>query len=123
MIKEEYERLGALQKIIYDFINNAVESDDYEIRLDTKHYVNGYVDGALIIGGISIRLAYNKDSYICWLGEEQFKQLVNCIPGLEEKLCNKIAIMVEGANEEERAEKKKQRIAELEEELRQLKEE
>lgn len=64
------ELLGGLEQLVVDYITQAVEKKEFEIKVDgTTISADGYTDGRVIIGGMEFRCAFNKKGYICWFTE------------------------------------------------------
>lgn len=117
MNKNNYERLGALQRIIYDFVDDAFKKGEYEISLDKKYFEDdGYVSGHLIIGGLKVRCSFNKGGYICWHCDKEIEFLIGSVPRFEKTLCDKVKAIVS----DNREIVKQQRIAELKKQLKKL---
>ena len=118
MNKTKHERLSALQKINYDYLVKAFEKGEYEVVLEEKMFqYDGYADGYLVICGSSFKCSFNKNGFVCWLCDIFFSQIFSIIPGLEMTIHKQAVEII--TNEKENY--KKNRIAELEEELKNLK--
>ena len=111
----EKELLCELEKLILDYITQAVEKNEFEVKLDGKTFnLDGYCDGSVVIGGVEFRCAFNKKGYICWLTEwEQYLRAVNA----DKKFLDVAMKMVK----EKEADYRKERIKELQKEINKLK--
>ena len=120
MKREDYEKLGTLEKIIYDYLLKALYENDYTITLDEYRYkADGYIGATLTFGGYVVRCSINHDrlGFICWHCSQTMEKLMRELPHIERKLVAQANRMVR----ENEAAYKKQRIIELEQELEQLK--
>ena len=118
MKKKDYESLGALQKMIYDFFSESFKKGEYEIELDNYYYgVNEYVGGNLIIGGYKFNCSVNKKNFICWHCDYQLELLLGNVPKLTDTICRKVKAIIR----EKAVNVKNLRIKELEQELKKLK--
>ena len=118
MKRENYEKLGALEKMIYDYLLNAWYENSYTINLDEYCYAHdGYTTATLRFDGCEIRCSINRRGYIAWHTGEIIEKLMRELPHVEVKLiaqANRIIKKNEAAY-------KQQRICELEKELARLK--
>ena len=118
MKKKDYESLGALQKMIYDFLSESFKKGEYEIELDNYYYgVSEYVGGNLIIGGYKFNCSVNKKNFICWHCDYQLELLLRNVPKLTDTICRKVKAIIR----EKAVNVKNLRIKELEQELKKLK--
>ena len=111
----EKELLGGLEQLILDYITQAVEKNEFVVKLDGKTIgEDGYFDGCVVIGGVVFRCAFNKKGYICWFTEwDYFIREVNA-----DKKFFDVAMKMIKENE---AEYRKERIKELQKEINKLK--
>lgn len=118
MKKEDYENLGALEKIIFVYLENALHENSYTIKTDEFRYdLNGYVSAILMFGGYKIRCSINRGGFICWHCDDAMSKLMRGLPNIE-------SVLIERANsiiKENEVSYKQQRICELEKELAILK--
>lgn len=118
MKREKYEQLGALQKMIYDYLEKALYENQYTLELDKfKFDHNDYVSCALMFGGYKVRVSINKKGYVCWHCDLSLESLLREIPHIEKKLVAQASRMIK----ENEAAYRVQRIKELEQELEELK--
>jgi hypothetical protein len=118
MNKILYDKLGALEKLICDFIEESFKKGEYEIELVDKIYDrSGYTTGYLIFGGFKFRCSFNNKNYICWHCDAQLSHILENIPRLEYTVCKKVAAIVKKAA----IDVTKKRIEMLEAELKELK--
>lgn len=118
MNRENYEKLGALEKMIYDYLLNAWYENSYTINLDEYCYArDGYVSATLIFDGCEIRCSINRGGYIAWHTGEPIEKLMRKLPHVEVKLIAQANRIIK----ENEAVYKQQRICELEKELAELK--
>ena len=120
MKREDYEKLGTLEKMIYDYLKKALYENDYTLTLDEYRYkADGYVSATLNFGGYVVRCSINHDArgFICWHCSQTMEKLMRELPHIESKLVAQANRMVR----ENEVAYKKQRIIELEQELKQLK--
>lgn len=118
MKKENYEKLGELERIIYDYIWKAFKDGTYELKVNGGIFGDdGYVDGEIIIGGYVIRCSFNKEGYVCWLCEKPIVKILEGIPQLEKRCVAQVKRIVK----EKENEWKKKRVKELQEEIERLK--
>lgn len=120
MKKEDYEKLGTLEKMIYDYLEKALYENSYTINLDEYRYKSdGYVMATLTFGGYEISCSINKNNhgFICWHCNLAMEKLMRNLPHIEKKLVAQANRLIR----ENEVVYKKQRIAELEAELKQLK--
>lgn len=126
MKKEMYESLGAFKKLIYDFIKESFQKGEYEIKKERDYYdEDGYVRCFLILGGYSFECSVNKDGYICWHCEKQIKELIKNETIIIETICKDVDEYIKSAEISEAdalIKEKERKIAELEAELKRLKE-
>jgi hypothetical protein len=78
---------------------------------------NDYVSCTLMFGGYKVRASINKKGYVCWHCDLSLESLIREIPHIEKKLVAQANRLIK----ENEAVYKKQRIAELENELAILK--
>ena len=111
----EKELLGGLEQLILDYITQAVEKKEFEIKLDGKTITNtGYIDGRVIIGGVEFRCSFNKNGYICWFTEwENYIRKVKV-----DTIFLDVAMKIIKENS---AKYRQERIKELQEEINKLK--
>ena len=110
------KKTKGLADVIVELVSDYVDKGDYSIQLNKCAYdYNGYCDGSVTIGGMRISCSFNKEGYICWFGN--WAHIFEDMKKLERKLCREVSKMIEGNYEEIR----KQRIKELEKELKILK--
>lgn len=118
MNKENYENLGALEKMIYDYLKNALYENSYTINLDEFCYgKDGYVSATLMFGGYKIRCSINRGGYIAWHTDNATEKLMRELPHIKKKLIAQANRIIK----ENEAAYKQQRICELEKELAILK--
>ena len=120
MKKEDYESLGTLEKMIYDYLEKALYENDYTIKLDEYRYRHdGYVSATVTFGGYIIRCSINHErgGYICWHCGNAMEKLMRNLPHIERKLVAQANRIIK----ENEAAYKQQRIIELENELKVLK--
>lgn len=118
MNKENYENLGALEKMIYDYLLNAWYENNYTINLDEFCYKrDGYVSATLMFGGFKIRCSINYGGYIAWHTGEEIEKIMRGLPHINQKLIAQANRIIK----ENEAAYKQQRIYELEKELARLK--
>lgn len=120
MKKEDYESLGTLEKMIYDYLEKALYENDYTIKLDEYRYKHdGYVSATVTFGGYTIRCSINHErgGYICWHCGNAMEKLMRNLPHIERKLVAQANRIIK----ENEAAYKQQRICELEKELAILK--
>ena len=118
MEREDYEKLGALEKMIYDYLENALYENSYTIILDEFRYEpNGYVSATLMFGGYKIRCSINRDDYVCWHCDATMEKLMRGLPHIIKKLIAQANRIIK----ENEAAYKQHRICELEKELAILK--
>lgn len=118
MKKEDYENLGALEKMIYDYLENALYENSYTIILDVFCFArDGYTSATLMFGGYKIRCSINRGGYVCWHCNETMEKLVRNLPHIEKKLVAQANRIIK----ENEVAYRKQRICELEKELEILK--
>lgn len=120
MKQEDYEKLGALEKMIYDYLLRALYENDYSLVLDEYRYkADGYVGATLNFGGYVLRCSINHDrkGYVCWHCSGTMENLMRNLPHIERKLVAQANRLIK----EHAEEYKQQRIMELEQELQQLK--
>lgn len=118
MKTEDYEKLGELERIIYDHLLAAFNENQYALMLEEGGFgSDGYLDVEVRICGLSLRCAVNEKNYICWFCGEQFKKLIGEVPHLERKIVAQTKRIVK-TNEEQWRE---QRIKQLQKELDNLK--
>lgn len=118
MKKEEFEKLGGLQRVIYTYVVQAVENDEYQVELTgTIFEADDYVGGFIIIGGFPIRCSFNQKGFICWHCDEALSSLLNYVPDLQKKAVAKVKAIVKENQKELRA----KRIKELQDEIKKLK--
>lgn len=119
MKQEKYEQLGALEKMIYDYLEKALYENEYVLELDEYRYKpDGYVGATLTFGGYKLRCSINHErNFVCWHCSGTMENLMKNLPHIERKLVAQANRMVR----ENEATYKQQRIIELEKELEQLK--
>ena len=120
MKKEDYEKLGALEKMIYDYLLKALYENDYSIVLDEYRYkADGYVSATITFGGYVMRCSINheRNGFVCWHCSGTMENLMRNLPHIERKLVAQANRMIK----ENEAAYRVQRIKELEQELEQLK--
>lgn len=118
MKREDYENLGALEKMIYDYLENALYENSYTIILDEFRYDSrNYVSATLMFGGYKIRCSINRGGYVCWHCDDTMEKLMRGLPHIIKKLIAQANRIIK----ENEAAYKQQRICELEKELAILK--
>lgn len=124
MKQEDYEKLGKLGRMIYDYLEQAFMDGDYQFNVTGKGFdMNGYVDAVVVFGGYTIRCAINNGrkinggGYICWFIDDQLKTLLEGVPDLVETLISETKEILKKTE----IEYKKKRIKELQAELEELK--
>ena len=111
----EKELLGELEKLILDYITQAVEKNEFEVKLDGKTIAgDGYIDGRVIIGGVEFRCSFNKKGYVCWFTE--WDGYIR-----EVKADKKFLDVAMKMSKENAAKYRQERIKELQEEIAKLK--
>lgn len=71
-MEEKKTTLTDLYKMTAKFIVDAIKSGDYEweFTIDSPKIDNmGYVNVLLSIGGEKMKVAVNKNGYVCWFSE------------------------------------------------------
>ena len=67
MTKKEYENLGELQKLIYDYIQITVANNQFQVKVEEHFFDNqGYVKATLEMGGCKIPCSINEKGYVCF---------------------------------------------------------
>ena len=118
MEKEVYEKLGTMERMIYDYLEKAFRENDYTIELDEPWFKSdGYVTGTLTFGGYAIRASLNEKRYVCWHCDRTMERLIKAIPHIEVKLVAQAKRIIN----EMKPKLRQQRICELEKELAILK--
>lgn len=120
MKQEDYEKLGALEKMIYAYLLKALYENDYTIVLDEYRYkADGYVSATVTFGGYVVRCSINHErkGFVCWHCSGTMENLMKNLPHIERKLVAQANRLIK----ENEAVYKQQRIKELEEELANLK--
>lgn len=118
MKKEDYEKLGTLEKMIYDYLLKAWYENNYTINLEEFRYQrDGYVTATLMFDGCEIRCSINRGGYIAWHTGELIEKLMRELPHVKVKLIAQANRIIK----ENEAAYKQQRICELEKELAELK--
>lgn len=118
MKKEDYEKLGELERVIYDHLLAAFNANQYTLTLEECVFgSDGYLNAEVRICGLSIRCAVNEKNYICWFCGEPINYLMKMVPHLERKICAQTKRVVK-ANE---VQWREQRIKQLQKELDDLK--
>lgn len=118
MKTEDYEKLGELERIIYDHLLAAFKENGYTLELDGEMFEDdGYLYAVVTICGMRLRCAVNEKNYICWFCGEPMNRLMDGVPHLVRKICAQTKRMVR-ANE---AEWRRHRIEQLQKELDELK--
>lgn len=117
MKKEDYEKLGELEQVIYDHLLAAFNANQYTLTLEECVFGgDGYLNAEVTICGLNLRCAVNKKGYICWFCGDPIRELMNNVPHLVRKICaqtNRILM-------EKDKEYRKLRIKQLQEELNEL---
>ena len=118
MVKD-YENLGELQKIIYDYFKEAVKNKSYKIILHDEFFdEKGYVHTTILIGGIEFPCSVNRD-YICMHSTQldfSFVEMLGNIRGFESQVVKEVKKRIKLTTEESKKIKKaflaeKERIA------------
>lgn len=118
MKKEDYEKLGELERVIYDHLSAAFVENRYTISLESGCFASdGYLDAKIIICGIEVRCAINERGFICFHCGEHLEKVFGLIPHFVRKIVAQTKRMIR----ENEPKLRQQRINELEEELKKLK--
>ena len=119
MKREDYEKLGELERIIYDYLLAAFRDNKYSVDIiDGDIFASdGYVKGSVTFGGFIAECSINEKGFICWHCDKTIARLMNAVPHLERKIVAQTKRIVK-QNEKTYREK---RIKQLQEELNNLK--
>ena len=112
----ETREFGKLEVMIAEFITEAIKKGEFTIELDAMAPdPNGWFDATVYIGGMNFRCSFKND-YICWFNSCGY--LFKDDNGENERALVNAAM---AKIKENAIEYRKQRIKELEQELKQLK--
>lgn len=118
MKREDYEKLGELERIIYDHLLAAFNENRYTLELEDGGFgSDGYLNAEVRICGLSLRCAVNEKNNIWWFCGEPINKLISEVPHLVRKITAQTKRIVK-ANE---VQWREQRIKQLQNELDNLK--
>lgn len=118
MKTEDYEKLGELERIIYDHLLAAFNENQYALMLEDGYFgFDGYLNVEVRICGLSLRCAVNEKNYICWFCGEPINKLISEVPHLVRKIVAQTKRIVKAREVQWR----EQRIKQLQKELDNLK--
>ena len=117
MKKEDYEKLGELERLIYDHLLAAFRENQYTLELEGKRFGNdNYINVCVTICGLKLRCAVNENNYIAWYCGWPMNDLLTAVPHLVRKICAQVKRILRENEEVYR----QQRIEELQKELEEL---